>query len=103
MFYNIFFSTSAVETVNKALHFKEWPNATSLLRKFGEATEGHESSPGYIIRISSEELCLLKSCIMRWGLHSNEFEKEWKALIVFRDIIKDIAENRWSDYEVEIS
>lgn len=103
MFYNIYFTPSHIDTVNKALRIKEWPNAESLLSKFGEAIKPRESDTGSIIRISSEELDLLKSCIMRWYLLTDVDNRAMLALQVYKTIIEDIAEETWSDEDVDIS
>lgn len=103
MFYNIYFTPSAIATVNKALEPEGWQMATSLCRKFEEATHFHTVSPGYVIHLSSEELVLLKSCIMEWYLRSNEDNRAMQALQVYKTIIEDIAEAIWTDEDVEIS
>ena len=103
MFYNIYFTPSHIETVNKALKPEGWQKATSLCRKFDEATRVHEASPGYVIQLSSEELILLKSCIMEWYLRSDEDNRAMKALQVYKTIIEDVAEALWTDDDVEIS
>lgn len=103
MFYNIYFTPSAIETVNKALQPEGWQKATSLCRKFDEATRVQKVSPGAVIRLSSEELVQLKSCIMEWYLHSFEDNRAMQALQVYKTIIEDIAEAIWNDEDVEIS
>lgn len=103
MFYNIYFTPKNIETINKALKPRAWQKATELCRKFKEATRVNKPSPGYIIRISSEELVLLKSCIMEWYLFSDDDNRAMLAMQAYKSIIEDIAENAWSDNDVEIS
>lgn len=103
MFYNIYFTPSAIETVNKALKPRAWQKAISLRRKFDEATRVKTVSPGAVIHLSSEELIQLKSCIMEWYLRTDEKNRAMQALQVYKTIIEDIAEAIWSDVDVEIS
>lgn len=103
MFYNIFFTPSNIETVNKAIKSKRASHWASLRRKFHEATRVYTASPGYIIRISDVEMSQLKTCIMEWYLHSNEDNRAMQALQVYKSIIEDVAEAIWTDDDVEIS